>query len=297
EVERSIHTALNEGKPFRTDHRIVTPDGSVRWMHCRGQVASRKGETVRELVGFAQDVTEMRELHDQVLLSAKLASIGTLASGVAHEINNPLAYAANNLAVLERELKELGPKLPPEVVSKLSGVVASARHGTARVSNIVVGLRTFARRDDLQRSNVDLARVADLAIEIASHEISRRARLVREYGQAPQVVANESRLSQVLVNLLVNAAHAIERGAAADNEIRVRIYREEGRACVEVSDTGSGVRPEHVEHIFDPFFTTKKTGMGLGLALCDELLRDFGGRLELARTGPSGSTFRLSMPA
>lgn len=296
-ADRAIDAALHEGKPFRHDHRIIRPDGTQRWLHCRGHIIKGRDGTVAEIVGFAQDVTEMRELHDQVLLSAKLASIGTLASGVAHEINNPLAYAANNLALLERELDAARSSLPADLLAKLKPALASARHGMARVTDIVVGLRTFARRDDRQSSNVDLARAVDLAIEIASHEITHRARLVREYRDRPPVIANESRLSQVLVNLLVNAAQSIHRGTVADNEIRVCIYRHQDRACVEVSDTGRGVPREHVERIFDPFFTTKRTGMGLGLSLADELLRDFGGRLELVRTGSEGTTFRLSLPA
>jgi PAS domain S-box-containing protein len=300
DVERIIQETLSACEPFSFDHRILTPDGEVRWLLCRGRVILGSDGKPREMVGSSQDITERREMEAQLLLSAKLASLGTLASGVAHEINNPLGYVANNLAILERQLGALSGKgnVSADELRRLRAAVEAAQHGSARVRDIVGGLKAFARAGDDERSGVDLARAADLAIEIASHEITHRARLVRDYAPAPPVLANESRLSQVLVNLLVNAAHAMEPRGAADNEIRVRIYEDErGRACVDVSDTGSGVSPGHVERIFDPFFTTKPTGMGLGLSVSHKLLRDFGGELELARTGAEGSTFRVSLPA
>jgi signal transduction histidine kinase/CheY-like chemotaxis protein len=303
EVQHVVEQALAARGSFRVDHRIIAGDGEVRSLHCRGQVVLGSDGQAREMVGSAQDVTEHKKMEAQLLLAGKLASLGTLASGVAHEINNPLAYVASNLELIDRQLDELGanadPRVRAEQVRRLREAVTAARHGSARMRDIVQGLKTFSRTDAEGVRVVDLAHVADLAIEIASHEITRRARLVREYSDLPLVPANESRLSQVLVNLLVNAAQAIEPGAVDDNEIRVRIYRgENDSACVDVSDTGSGIAPEHLERIFDPFFTTKATGegTGLGLSICHGIVRDLGGEIRVAATGREGTTFRLSLP-
>ncbi len=296
----TIQQALANRTPFRFDHRIVASDGTLRSLHCRGVVVVARDGTVTELLGSSQDVTERRQMEDQLQLTGKLASLGTLASGVAHEINNPLAYVASNLELLDRQLVDLEGKLDGGSTKPLQDAVAAARHGAARMRDIVRGLKTFSRIDQDGKTAVDLARVADLAIEVASHQIGQRARLVRDYAKAPRVPGNESRLSQVFMNLLVNAAQAIAPGAAADNEIRVRIFTDEaGRARVEVSDTGSGIEPEHLGRIFDPFYTTNPTGegTGLGLSICHGIVKELGGDIEVTSTSRKGTTFALSLPA
>ncbi|HSO39360.1 MAG TPA: ATP-binding protein [Labilithrix sp.] len=296
---QTIEQALVDRLPFRFDHRIVSSDGTLRSLHCRGRVIVARDGTVRELVGSSQDVTDRRQMEDQLLLSGKLASLGTLASGVAHEINNPLAYVASNLELLDRQLSDLQGRLDAADTKPLLEAVAAARHGSARMRDIVRGLKTFSRIDQDGRSAVDLARVADLAIEVVSHQISPRARLVRDYAPTPPVPGNESRLSQVFMNLLVNAAQAIAPGAAESNEIRVRIHPDSaGRACFEISDTGSGIEPEHIGRIFDPFYTTNPTGegTGLGLSICHGIVKELGGDIQVTSTGRKGSTFAITLP-
>ncbi len=298
-VQAIIQQALVDHKPFRFSHRIVVPDGTQRSLQCSGRVIVARDGQVRELVGSTQDVTERRQMEDQLLLSGKLAALGTLASGVAHEINNPLAYVATNLELLDRQLGDIEQAATLDQTKPLRDAVAAARHGSARMRDIVRGLKTFSRTTPDGRTPVDLAQVADLAIDVASHEISQRARVVRDYAPTPRVPANESRLSQVFMNLLLNAAQAIQPGDATANEIRVRIYQGvTGRACVEVSDTGSGIEPEHVGKIFDPFYTTNPTGegTGLGLSICHGIIRDLGGDIKVTSTGRHGTTFAISLP-
>ncbi len=296
---QAIEHALVSRQPFRFDHRIVSSDGTLRSLHCRGVVVVARDGAVTRLVGSSQDVTERRRMEDQLLLSGKLASLGTLASGVAHEINNPLAYVASNLELLARQLADLEGKLQGVPTKPLQDAVAAARHGSARMRDIVRGLKTFSRIDHDDRAAIDLAHVADLAIEVAAHQISQRARIVRDYAPTPRVAGNESRLSQVFMNLLVNAAQAIAPGAASDNEIRVRIYQDEaGRARVEVSDTGSGIAPQDLGRIFDPFYTSKEAGegTGLGLSICHGIVKDLGGDIEVTSTSARGTTFAISLP-
>lgn len=297
EVERLFAKVLETGESFRNDHRLVRPDGSVRWVHCRGRGIAGSDGTIRVVVGSMQDITDRRALESQVQLSGKLASIGALASGVAHEIKNPLGYVLNNLEVVAHRLDAVETKLAPADLAELRKAVAAVRHGSERIQDIVGGLQTFARPGDDRKTRTHLARAVDLAIELASHEIKHRACLTREYGETPPVIANEPRLSQVIVNLLVNAAHAIEQGSRSENEIRVRVFDDgRGHGCVEVSDTGVGISDAHRDRIFDPFFTTKQNGMGLGLSVSRKLMREFGGELELLRTSDEGSTFRVSIP-
>jgi PAS domain S-box-containing protein len=297
-VSAAIAKAREDLQPFRFDHRITRPDGSTRWLHCRGRVIVGSDGRAIEMLGSAQDVTERREMQSQLELSSKLASLGTLASGIAHEINNPLAYVSNNLAIVERHLQRDAIDAPS--TRELRDAVAAAQHGSRRVRDIVRGLRTFARAEDDARTAVDIAGVADLAVAMVAHELEGRARFVGDYQGCARVDANESRLSQVLVNLLVNAAQAIEPGAVDDNEVRLCVREAtDGRVVIEVSDTGSGVSEEHLPHIFDPFFTTKPTGVGngLGLSICHGIVRDLDGDIEVERREKRGTTFRVFLPA
>lgn len=293
EVAAIIARAGEDHQPFQFDHRIVLPDGKIRWLHCRGRVVFDEDGRPRDMIGSAHDITERRQIEAQLVFADRLASLGTLASGVAHEINNPLAYVANNLDLIEQHLGSGGSQ------TKLREAIASARHGSSRVREIVRGLRVFSHASDDRRAPVNLAQVADLALAIVSHELEPRARVVREYGPTPCVMANESRLSQVLVNLLVNAAQSITPGARSDNEVRVRLDTDEsGRVRIAISDTGTGIRPEDMERVFDPFFTTKPPGVGtgIGLSICHGIVRDLGGEISVESTVGSGSTFRIVLP-
>ncbi len=291
-VQTIIQTAVAERTPLRFDHRIVTPDGSIRMLHCRGRVLVDETGAPQRVVGSTQDVTDARAMQEQLLVGKKLASLGTLASGIAHEINNPLAYVSTNLALARRELA--GDR------AKVEAALDAAEDGCRRVVEIVRGLKTFSRADDDGTRPVDLVGIADSALAIASHEIAQRAHLVREYGDAPAVVASESRLVQVLLNLVVNAAQAFGDGARDKNEIRVRLGRaSDGRALIEVSDTGSGIPEAHLPKIFDPFFTTKPPGVGtgLGLSICHGIVRDLGGEITVDTKVGRGTTFKVLLPA
>jgi PAS domain S-box-containing protein len=290
----AINSAVADRRPFVFDHRILREDGTVRWLHCRGVLAQAADGTPTVVAGSSQDVTDQKMLEAKLLLSDRLASIGTMASGIAHEINNPLAYVATNLEVLERQLAASAPP------SRLREALDAARHGSDRVREIVRGLKSFARPEDECLAPVPLPRVLDFAVRIVSREIEPRARLVQDIeAGVGLVLATEARLTQVFVNLLVNAAHAIERGTLEQNEIHIRLGRTpDGRACVEIRDTGSGISDGNLERIFDPFFTTKPVGIGtgLGLAICKSIVDDIGGEIQVESKVGAGSTFRVVLP-
>jgi signal transduction histidine kinase len=233
----------------------------------------------------------------KLVLTERMASLGTLAGGVAHEINNPLSYILSNLRCLSEELSLLdGPSAGLAEARKLT---AETLEGAERVRRIVQDLHTFARPRE-GRGPTDLHRVLDLAANIASSQIRFRARLVKDYGSIPPVDGDESRLGQVALNLLVNASHAIPAGRPQENEIRL-VTRVEaaGQVVLEVRDTGGGIPPEIRSRVFEPFFTTKSvgTGTGLGLSICHGIVTSLGGEITLDSETGKGTTFRVVLPA
>jgi signal transduction histidine kinase len=320
-----------------------------------------------------REIAEQRRAERALRQSERMASLGTLAAGVAHEINTPLTYVVTNLSLITERLSAAGapraaapalgsqlgqlstrvaevrehvdalvPKfvkphsgqfghdlvnaltpiiykltLLAEDLARLPGVapgtlldrasadafeplIQQALEGAERVRSIVRDLKTFSHPDEESLGVVDLRGVLKTSINLASGQIRHRARLQTDLGPAPAVRANERRLSQVFVNLLVNAAQAIPDGIAERNEIRIAMRTDEaGRAVVEVRDTGAGIAPEHLPRLFDPFFTTKPAGegTGLGLSICHSIVSALGGELSVESELGQGSTFRVTLPA
>ena len=296
-VEREVHGARKDGTPFDMALAVV-PVIDV--------LGSRPGPKGHYF--FIRDLTERRRMENQLIFAGRMAAVGTLAAGVAHEINNPLAYIVANIDFVRHQITTFASRI--NRMSSLSGelghaldeageALAEARQGSERVRNIVRDLRVFARGDEDQSGPVALRRVLDSSINIAWNEIRHRARLVKDYGDTPMVEANESRLGQVFLNLLLNAAHAIPEGETERNEIRVSTRTDaRGHAVVEIRDTGGGIPKEIRERIFDPFFTTKPAGegTGLGLWICNGILSALGGQIGVDSEIGKGSSFRVSLP-
>lgn len=242
------------------------------------------------VVAFARDLSERERMAANLQKADRLASVGSLAAGVAHEINNPLAYVIANLEVLHEDLN--GMTVEGGDVMRRS--LREALDGADRVRRIVGDLKSFARADDDEVQAVDVHEVIDAAADIASNEIRHRAELVRQYGDVPRVRGNPGRLTQVFLNLLVNAAHAIDEGQP-QQRITIRTREQSDGVMVEVSDTGSGISDEMVDRIFDPFFTTKPLGMGtgLGLSICHGIINALGGEIRVDTHQGEGSTFRV----
>jgi signal transduction histidine kinase len=243
----------------------------------------------------------LQQSEASLIVADRLASLGRLAAGVAHEINNPLAYVVMNTSAALEDLQRALPKADPLLrpgLEEAAAALREARAGSERVRLIVRDLKLFSRVDVEARDPVDLAKVIESSIGIAWNEIRHRARLVKDFSPLPEVVASESRLGQVFLNLLVNAAQAIEPGAPDQNEIRIVTRREGDRAVAEVRDTGCGIPQELRKRIFEPFFTTKPPGVGtgLGLAICHTIVSELRGELTVESTPGKGTTFRVSLP-
>ncbi|HET7826954.1 MAG TPA: ATP-binding protein [Anaeromyxobacter sp.] len=294
---------LDGSAPFlEIEVPVVTGAGESRWMLLRGRVVSRdRNRAALRALGTISDVTERNRLKASLALADRMASVGTLAAGVAHEMNNPLTYVTANLAHA-RELIETAATLrgaPPELSSLLGplrGALDDALQGADRVARIVKDLKTFSR-DDERRLPVDARAALESALQLARGEIKKRARLVRDLEDVPLVDGSESRLGQVFLNLLVNAAQAIPDGAPERHEIRVSSRVRDGWVEISVEDTGCGIPREVLGRIFDPFFTTKPvgTGTGLGLAICHEIVAAFGGEIGVESEVGHGSRFTVRL--
>jgi PAS domain S-box-containing protein len=251
-------------------------------------------------ISEAQQVKKLKEVAQrQMIFSDRMVAVGTLAAGVAHEINNPLAYVTANLDMILEEVAVLSGGPSAGRMKELGEMAAEARQGAERVQKIVRGLKTFSRADEERPTVLDVRSVLELAINMAFNEIRHRARLVKDYGVIPLVEADEARLGQVFINLLVNAAQAIPPGDVAANEVRVMTSTDSaGRAVVEVRDTGPGIPQAVVGRIFDPFFTTKPIGVGtgLGLSICHNIITGMGGEIVVTSELGRGTTFRVTLP-
>ena len=247
-----------------------------------------------------RDAERREELTSQLMQADRMVSVGTLAAGVAHEINNPLTYVLASLDFTENALKEIEQRVPGERWDEVNEALGEVRVGAERVKHVVRDLKTFSRADEKRQGSIDVVPVIESSINMALNQIKYRARLVKDLGPIPPVLANETRLGQVFLNLLINAAQAIPEGQFHHNEIRVVTRTDDqGRAVVEVLDTGSGIPHDVLGRIFEPFFTTKPVGVGtgLGLAICHNIVASLGGEITVESRLNEGTAFRVTLPA
>jgi nitrogen-specific signal transduction histidine kinase/CheY-like chemotaxis protein len=238
----------------------------------------------------------------------RLATLGTLASGIAHEINNPLSYVVANLDFSATELEELlavpATALPAgfrQRLVDLSAALSDARVGAEQLRRIVRDVRGFASVGEKAGHPVELTRVIESAVRLVSTKTRERARVQTSFGTVPLVVGSESRLCQVFVNLLANAAEACSPDRRDANEIHVSTRTDiegDGGAIVEVRDTGSGIDPGDLPRVFDAFFTTRRgeDGIGLGLSIVKEIVTSLDGTIEVESEVGKGSLFRVRLP-
>jgi signal transduction histidine kinase len=263
------------------------------------------------------DITQSKLMERQLIQSEKLASIGLLVSGVAHEINNPNSFMSFNIPILREYLEELMPIIDAyaeehpgfelfsmnyqEFRQDIFGLLDNMEHGSDRINRIVSDLKDYARkRDKTELRWIDLKTVVDTAVNICRSEIRKKIKSfeVQIAEDVPTIFSDPEALEQVLINLLINAAQASDKG---DSWLRVHAACEKSwdRSCViEVSDNGCGVAEDIRDKIFDPFFTTKASsaGTGLGLYICYNLVEALGGKIEIESQPGQGSTFRLVLP-
>ena len=267
-------------------------DGALRFCDIHGIVISHDGKPA--LVTFLHDQTERHANADRIRLADRMSSLGTLAAGIAHEINNPLTYVMGNVELVAE--RAAAGEVPDG--AGITAQLDAVRTGLERIRKTVRALKTFSRGDEETLGAVDVVPVLDSCIDIAESQLRHRGRIVREYASVPKVVGNDARLAQVFLNLLVNAAQALDESRAAQNRVVVRVAVEGARVTVEVLDNGCGIAPEHLPQVFDPFFTTKPVGVGTGLGLfvCHGIVEALGGEIVVDSPSGRGTSVRVRLP-
>ncbi len=292
-----LREADERGLPLApAEFRCIRRDGETVHFESTSMAVSFEGRPAALVI--MRDLTERKQLQARMMVSDRLATMGTLAAGVAHEINNPLSFVATNLSFALSEVEEAVKTGDRDGLQEVCSALAEGMEGCRRVQTIARDLKTFARGGEDQRAAVDVRRVMESAINIAWTQIRHKARLVKLFDEVPAVYANEGRLGQVFLNLLVNATQAMDETSADRNVLRVEIREEGGKVRIAVSDTGTGIAAAVLPRIFDPFFTTKPqgTGTGLGLSICHDIVRSHGGRLTARSEPGEGATFVVELP-
>ncbi len=331
---------------YEAEHRLLNSSGEWRWILTRGRVVERHDDGTAKLVaGTHLDITERkvaelalyesrqelrilneqleervveevrknREKESRLRQQEKLASIGQLAAGVAHEINNPMAFISCNLRVLAQYFDQIvgyNRFLREEEEGKSSGkgaksreieyiltdgidVIAESLEGAKRVSKIVADLKSFSRVDTMENEPIALSVCMDSALNICLNELKYVATVLKEYAPVPEVLCNPGQMNQVFLNLLINAGQAI----SPPGEITLRCWHDEEFVYASVGDTGGGIPPEIRGRLFEPFFTTKDVGKGtgLGLSVSYEIVKNHNGELLVASELGKGSTFTVKL--
>jgi signal transduction histidine kinase len=317
---------LNASKVLRLEEQL----NGKNFITYKFPINKSDGQNI--LAGYTIDVTDLkqseetvRKMQQQLMHNDKLASIGHLAAGMAHEINNPIGFVGSNLVTLgkyiekfssyieklERELRNVSEGILPDhlremrrllkldyVMRDISVLIDESNEGIERVKRIVNDLKTFSRADSSARGLADLNSCFESAVTIAFNEIKYIAELKRDYGELPAVTCNIQQINQVFLNLLINAVHAIQAKGSENGEISVCSWSDDQHVSIAVTDSGCGIPRENFSKIFDAFYTTKEIGKGtgLGLSISAEIIRKHGGEIRVASELGSGSTFTVRLP-
>lgn len=341
-VAGCLEELMTTGKQ-KVTYRILKPDGELAWLFHHMRVVYDDAGAPLWIDGITVDITQhknnedllkqrneelqtafnkIQEVQSHLVQSEKMASVGQLAAGVAHEINNPIGYINSNLTSLKNYIEDLlilvtkyedAESLFADteqlnqiktykqqidldfLKSDVLDLLTESHEGASRVKKIVQDLKDFSHaggNDDWQWANLHTG--LESTLNIVNNEIKYKARVIKEFGDIPEIKCLPHQLNQVFMNLLVNAAHAIEK----EGTITVRTGTKEDYVWVEVSDTGSGIAPEHLSKIFDPFFTTKPVGKGtgLGLSVSYNIVKKHKGEIQLESQPGKGTTFRIILP-
>jgi PAS domain S-box-containing protein len=296
-----LRVALHRKETVRVREATLASATGPRTVDLSASPVIDEGETLGAVLVF-QDVTEEARVRKQLELADRLSSLGTMAAGVAHEVNNPLAVIVANADYISDELGKLRDAHAEvaDAMAEPAQALAELQSAATRIMRIVGDLRVFSRPPERGSMEARVRAAVDWAVRATQHEVRHRARVSVDVDAAlPAVRGDEARLGQVFVNLLINAAHAIPPGRASENEISIMARFADGeRVLVEVRDTGCGMPSDVAKRVFEPFFTTKPVGVGtgLGLSIGHGIVSAFGGSMEVESEVGQGTTFRIHLP-
>jgi signal transduction histidine kinase len=293
-------------KPVDSSELRVRLHAGERIIELERQLANRNRALSEANEQLKTTISELRETQAALVQSEKMASLGNLAAGVAHEINNPIGSINANSDVMIRaigKLKESLEQAPADVKDNrqlrrsfdvLENIGKTNQTACDRVVRMVQSLSNFARLDEAERKRVDLRDGLESTLSLVHHKLANRIDVIRDYGDLPQIVCFPNQLNQVFMNMLLNAEEAIEDKGT----ITIRTRSGDNAVKVTIEDTGVGIRPEHLSKIFDPGFTRKGVGVGsgLGLAICYKIVTEHRGKIDVESELGSGSKFTITLP-
>jgi PAS domain S-box-containing protein len=292
----AVRATLDSGQPATYEYELDVAGGH-RHFACESVAVSGSRGKQRNAIFWIRDITEQVSLRKRLLESERLASVATIAAGLAHEINNPLAYMLLNAEQMRAALRRPADATLEERLAPLRCSVEMIFEGTRHVQRIIRELRQLARPPG-RIEPIDVRQVIDVSVELTRSLWESRARLTAECESVPPVLAHRGCLVQVFTNLIANAAEAIGPSSPCDNEIAISVcQRELNKVQIEVRDSGAGIAPKDTQRVFEPFFTTKEHGTGLGLPLCQMIVSALEGEIVVESGLARGSAFKVLLPA
>ena len=297
-VDQYIKASIESGAPFDFELRLIRLDGVERVVHARGQVEYDAQCKPTTLLGTFQDITEARLVQQRLQDGERLASVSLLAAGIAHEINNPLQYVFANIGLAQEQLESLSQNGNSPWARRINDLLDDAMHGSKQVARIVGDLKSFMSTRKSGEGLVDLNEVIKTTINMTRSEVRHRAQMAESMGPVPKVQGDYAELIQVFINLLTNAADAVEPLGPERARIRLSCHTDaHGWAVIEVEDNGPGIEPQDQVRVFEPFYTTKPPGVGsgLGLHISRGIVERRGGTLGL-RSMPGLTVFQVRLP-
>lgn len=291
-LEKKIFSGANVAHEIQ---KFVKQDGTTGWVSNRKYAIRNSTEEIVGLFGIARDVTADKQSQIALAQAEKMVSLGMLVAGVAHEINNPLTYSILNL---EKAKDLLQTSKAEDYLGSVQKQISLALDGVKRITNIVKSLSTLSRVKNTKTEVINFISPLETAINMAMNEIKYRARIIKDFKEPLMVNVNSGELTQVFLNLLINAAHAINEGDEQGNHITIKTWKDVEWAYVSITDTGSGISAKNLDKIFTPFFTTKDVGKGtgLGLSISYNIIQNFGGQLLVQSEEGVGTTFTVQLP-
>lgn len=258
--------------------------------------------TLRDAVERYRLSITVQRMQLRISETERMYALGVLTASIGHELRTPLSIVNTNLRYARRAVTELLARVELAApghgsLRELEAALVDADEGAQRLLEVVEGISLSARSEPMAQQPVDLAHVVRSVLRLIRSEAAAHAQLIVEQTAAPQVTGSATRVGQVLLNLLLNALQALPQRPVAMNQVRVRLFEEQGRAVIEVSDNGMGIEAQNLTRIFDPFFTTKRQGTGLGLAISRQIIEEMGGEIDVASEPGVGTRFTVSWPA
>lgn len=302
-LAREVDEAVKAKRQFDLTYRMIDSDGNIHHVQERGRPVYAKLDEAHYIDGVIFDVTEIHQMRQRVLINHKMAAVGSLAAGVAHEINNPLAIILANLEYVSEELSAITNAVAadPPVVEALADVgtaITKVQSGTDRVRRIIDDLRTFSDAAESRADQIDLRRLVSWAVQSFDSTSNLSPEVTLKLGTVPEIWASEVGVVQVIWNLLANAFDAISTQNGNGGELGISLSSDDELVILEVTDNGPGMNEEVARRAFEPFFTTKAVGegAGLGLFVCQGLVEGMDGEIDLLTTPGVGTTVRVSFP-